>query len=162
MELIRDATKEDFASIVRLNEAEVLQTSPMSQERLQFLADISSYFKVMEYESSASAFLLAMGPNAPYENDNYSWFASRFKDFMYVDRIVVGPKLAGRGAGSKLYLDLFNFSRSHGLKTIVCEYNIEPPNPASKAFHDKLGFREVGRQLVSGGGKLVSLQAAET
>ncbi|MEZ5478989.1 MAG: hypothetical protein R3E95_16365 [Thiolinea sp.] len=39
-----------------------------------------------------------------------------------------------------------------------CEYDLEPPNPASARFHAGFGFREVGRQTVAGGKKQVSLQ----
>jgi predicted GNAT superfamily acetyltransferase len=55
---------------------------------------------------------------------------------------------------------LFEYARTNGVKVITCEYNIDPPNPASKRFHDKFGFKELGRQRVAGGSKLVSLQVA--
>jgi predicted GNAT superfamily acetyltransferase len=43
---------------------------------------------------------------------------------------------------------------------VTCEYNIEPPNEASRRFHDKFGFREIGTQWLDDGTKRVSLQAA--
>jgi predicted GNAT superfamily acetyltransferase len=46
------------------------------------------------------------------------------------------------------------------LPWVTCEYDIEPPNPASERFHRGFGFTEVGRQSVAGGKKQVSLQAA--
>ena len=85
-----------------------------------------------------------------------------FPRFIYVDRIVVHPDFAGLKIGSQLYEDLFGYARSQGIRAITCEYNIQPPNPASQRFHDKFGFRELGRQWVAHGTKLVSLQAAET
>jgi hypothetical protein len=160
--LIRDACAEDFGAIVTLNEREVQQTSAMDLQRLQELADLSSYFRVAETNGRVAAFLLAMREGAPYLNDNYGWFANRFPQFFYVDRIVVGADFAGRKIGSLLYEDLFDCARTEGINTIMCEYNVEPPNPASKQFHDKFGFKELGRQWVAGGSKLVSLQAADT
>ena len=68
---------------------------------------------------------------------------------------------AGLKIGSRLYEDLFDCARSQGIKTITCEYNIQPPNPASQRFHDKFGFKELGQQWVALGTKRVSLQAAE-
>jgi len=44
---------------------------------------------------------------------------------------------------------------------ITCEFDIEPPNPASERFHAKLGFREIGRQQLDSGRKTVSLQALD-
>lgn len=160
--LIRDARVDDFGAIVALNEREVQQTSAMDLQRLQELAGLSSYFKVAETDRRVAAFLLAMREGAPYLNDNYRWFAAKFPNFLYVDRIVVGADFAGRKIGSLLYEDLFDCARSQGIKAITCEYNIEPPNPASKRFHDRFGFQELGRQWVAGGTKLVSLQAADT
>ncbi|MBU3823852.1 MAG: GNAT family N-acetyltransferase [Candidatus Oceanisphaera merdipullorum] len=80
---------------------------------------------------------------------------------MYVDRIVVSTDFSGHKIGSKLYTDMFGFARLQGINTIACEYNIEPPNPPTRAFHDKFGFKELGMQWVASGTKLVSLQAAE-
>lgn len=159
---IRDVVESDFEGIVKLNETEVQQTSQMDLDRLRFLIQMSSYCKVATMDSQLAAFLIVLRESAPYENDNYRWFSSRFPSFLYVDRIVVGSDFAGQKIGSKLYSDMFEFARSQGLKTIACEYNIEPPNPASRTFHDKFGFKEVGTQWVAGGTKQVSLQAAET
>jgi predicted GNAT superfamily acetyltransferase len=158
---LRNASAEDFGSIVELNEREAQQTSPMDLGRLRDLAQMSSYLKVAVGDGRIAAFLLAMREGAPYQNDNYAWFAARFPKFIYVDRIVVHPDFAGLRIGSALYEDLFGYARSQGIRAITCEYNIQPPNPASQRFHDKFGFRELGRQWVAHGTKLVSLQAAE-
>lgn len=159
--LLRNACADDFGSIVELNEREVQQTSPMDLARLRELAQMSSYHTVAVVDGCVAAFLLAMREDAPYLNDNYAWFAARFGQFIYVDRIVVGSDFAGLKIGSRLYEDLFDYARSQGIKAITCEYNIDPPNPASRRFHDKFGFKELGRHWVAHGTKLVSLQAAE-
>jgi predicted GNAT superfamily acetyltransferase len=161
MEEIRAAVASDFESILKLNDAEVHQTSPMDLSRLIALVQMSTYCKVVIADGQAAAFLIALREGAPYENDNYQWFTARFPSFLYVDRIVVSSAFAGRKIGTKLYENLFEFARSLGIRTITCEYNIDPPNPASRAFHDKFGFKELGTQWVAGGTKRVSLQAAE-
>ncbi len=161
MDAIRDITTSDFDAVIVLNDAEVQQTSPMDAARLRLLLDMAAYRKVATVDGQVAAFLIALRDGAPYANDNYDWFASRFPQFLYVDRIVVGARFAGRGIGRRLYEDLFAFARDSGVQTITCEYNIDPPNPASRAFHDRFGFRELGTQWVAGGTKQVSLQAAE-
>ena len=158
---LRNASTEDFGSIVELNELEVQQTSPMDRERLVELAQMSSYHKVAVADGRIAAFLLAMREGASYQNDNYLWFAARFARFVYVDRVVVHPDFAGLKIGSRLYEDLFDYARLQGIRAVTCEYNVQPPNPASRRFHDKFGFKELGRQWVAHGTKLVSLQAAE-
>jgi len=161
MDEIRAATASDFESLLKLNDAEVHQTSPMDLSRLLSLVQMSTYCKVAIADGQTAGFLIALREGAPYENDNYQWFASRFPSILYVDRVVVSAAFAGRKIGTKFYENLFEFAQSLGIRTITCEYNIDPPNPASRAFHDKFGFKELGTQWVGGGTKRVSLQAAE-
>lgn len=159
--MLRNASADDFGAIVELNAREVQQTSPMDLARLHELAQMSSYHTVAVIDGRVAAFLLALREGVPYLNDNYAWFAARFPQFIYVDRIVVGAEFAGLKIGSRLYENLFGYARSQGIKAITCEYNVQPPNPASRRFHDKFGFKELGQQWVAQGTKLVSLQAAE-
>ena len=156
--ILRDATAADADRIVAMNDAEVAQTSAMDHARLAALAALACRFTVVEADGRAVAFLLAMDHAAAYDNDNFRWFAARYPRFAYVDRIVVDAAAAGMGIGGRLYRDLFAHARASGLERVVCEYNLDPPNLASKAFHDRFGFVEVGQQRVAGGMKLVSLQ----
>lgn len=162
MKEIRIATETDFPAILRLNDAEVQQTSPMSLATLTSLVRMSAYSKVATEDGHVAAFLIAIRDGAAYENANYRWFSSRIASFLYVDRVVVGSKFKGRKLGSNLYSDLFTFACLGGIPKITCEYNIDPPNPASRAFHEKFGFAEVGTQWVAGGTKEVTLQEAST
>ncbi len=162
MHEIRQAVDEDSPAVLLLNQAEVAQTSELDRERLRQLAAMSEVFSVVMIEGRVGAFLLALGAGAAYENDNFSWFSARYSSFIYVDRIVVDARFAGTGLGSSLYRHLFAHARALEIPLISCEYNIEPPNPASKAFHQKFGFFEVGQQSVAGGSKRVSLQVAAT
>ena len=159
MEEIRCALDSDFATILALNDAEVQQTSSLSPERLRSLVRMAAYCKVAAIDGQVVAFLIALRDGSPYESDNYHWFVARFSHFLYIDRVVVAPRFARRGIGSRLYADLFAFARDEGMATVACEYNIDPPNAASRAFHDSFGFKEQGRQWVAGGSKQVSLQA---
>lgn len=158
---IRNIIEPEFSDVLKLNDGEVQQTSPMDLDKLRSLVRMSSYCKVAVSGKQIVAFLIALRENAPYENENYLWFASRFQKFLYVDRIVVSSNFGGRGVGSQLYVDLFAFAKAQSVGVITCEYNINPPNHASRAFHDKFGFKALGTQWAAGGAKQVSLQAAE-
>ena len=103
-----------------------------------------------------------MCSGAPYENDNFEWFARKYARFIYVDRIVVSSAFRGRSLGSLLYKDLFLYARDNAIPLVTCEYNIVPSNEASRLFHDKFGFKEQGTQWLANGTKRVSLQAAVT
>ena len=156
---LRDAVEGDFESILALNRAEEQQTSPMDMDKFLHLHSLATYRKVVTVDGDIAAFILAMRDGAAYRNDNYDWFAARYESFLYVDRIVVAADYSGLGIGSLLYKDLFSYADFLGAEFVCCEYNIEPPNLASKVFHDKFGFQEQGSQRVANGAKLVSLQA---
>jgi predicted GNAT superfamily acetyltransferase len=159
---IRDATRDDFLTILALNQVEENLTSPLDIERLELLDQLSSYHKVATANGKTTAFLIAMRENAAYQSDNYDWFSARYPEFVYIDRIVVDAANAGLGIGSSLYENLFNYARNSGIGTVICEYNKEPLNLASQTFHDRFGFREVGTRWVADRNKLVSMQAAGT
>jgi predicted GNAT superfamily acetyltransferase len=126
--VIRSAELRDFAAILALNE-----------------------------DGRVVGFLLAVGPGQPYESLNYRWFATRHDDFLYIDRVVVGGAHQRSGVGAALYDDVAAFAAAHGYRRLVCEVNIEPPNPGSDAFHARRGFVEVGTQWVADGTKRVAL-----
>ena len=158
--LIRQAAGSDFQAICELNLAEVQHTSPMDTARLQALAGLACYHKVACVNDSVAAFLLAIRDGAPYENENFGWFARRYPHFIYIDRIVVSDAFKGLRIGSLLYEDLFRYARETAAPIVTCEYNIVPPNEPSRLFHHRFGFTEQGRQWLAGGAKQVSLQAA--
>ena len=159
---LRDAAPADFACICALNLAEVVHTSPMDEARLAVLAGLSCWFRVGCIDGEVSAFLLAMRDGVRYENDNYQWFAARYPRFIYVDRVVVSPACRGMGMGRLLYEELFRHARDAGIPQVACEYNLVPPNEASRRFHDGFGFSQQGTQWLANGSKQVSLQVAPT
>ena len=158
---IRDAIESDFESIIHLNRIEEKQTSPMNLERLIYLDELASFHMVALIDKQIAGFLIALRESTPYQNINYAWFASRYEKYFYVDRIVVSKNYSGMKVGSSLYSRLMSYASDAGINRVVCEFNIDPPNLASRAFHEKLGFNEVGRQYVSGE-KYVSMQMYES
>lgn len=159
---IRDAQQEDYSAIIRLNGSEVEHTSAMDLDRLRYLVSLSSYFRVAQVQDWVVAFLLAMPAGAPYHNDNFSWFSSRYDSFLYIDRIVVERGFQGSGIGSLLYQDVFTFAREANIPLLTCEINTVPPNTPSVAFHSRHGFSEAGSQWLDDGKKQVSMQVAPT
>jgi len=155
--VIRPALVDDFEVIESLNYSVVNLTSPMDAARIQQLHDISSYHRVITQDSQLTAFLLVLGPDCDYDSVNYQWFDQHYDDFAYIDRIVVRDGSRGQGLGTILYEDLFAWAISQKIRNIVCEYNAEPLNEASREFHNALGFQEVSRETI-GQAKRVSMQ----
>ena len=98
---------------------------------------------------------LAFDQSAAYENPNFEWFRNRFERFIYIDRVVVAPAMRGRGLARALYSALFSRAASLKYSQVVCEVNLDPPNPASDAFHASLGFEQVGLAVLPRAGKTV-------
>ncbi len=157
---IRDAQAGDFDAILALNEASVSLLSPLSPRRLAGLHAQAALHRVAEREGEVIGFLLAFREGADYDSLNYLWFAERYPQFLYVDRVVVADAARGQGVGALLYRDMFEFAAASGARLVTCEFDIDPPNPLSEQFHARFGFREAGRQRVADGRKQVSLQIA--
>jgi predicted GNAT superfamily acetyltransferase len=156
---IRDAAPDDFPAILALNAESVHFLSPLDAARLERLHAQAAYHRVVECDGSVAAFLLAFREGADYDSPNYRWFVGHFGGFLYIDRVVVATAIQGQGLGAKLYDDIIAFAVASGVAQLTCEFDLDPPNPASARFHARYGFREVGRQWIGGWKKQVSLQA---
>jgi predicted GNAT superfamily acetyltransferase len=157
---IQDAADGDFPELLRLNHESVHFLSPLTTERLRSLHSMAWHRRVIGAGPAVSGFLLAMREGKDYDSPNYRWFAARYTEFLYVDRVVIDAAARGQRLGVRLYEDLFAHARAAQLRRITCEFDIDPPNEASRQFHERFGFREVGRQRVADGRKTVSLQEA--
>lgn len=156
--VIRECVESDFDALLRLNAESEHFLSPLSLPRLQFLHGQAWYRRVICLDEAVRGFLLAFREGADYDSPNYRWFAARYLEFLYIDRIVIGSAARGQGLAAQLYEDLFTRAREQGITRITCEFDVDPPNEASRRFHERFGFREVGSQRVAGGKKAVSLQ----
>lgn len=156
--LIRNASAADFERILQLNEESVHFLSPLTLARLETLHAEAAYHRVIDQNGEIAGFLLAFREGTNYDSSNYVWFTERYDQFLYVDRIVVSKDFQGKGIGNKLYDDLFEFSRNSGVARITCEFDIDPPNDASRRFHERFGFSEVGTRSYGEVVKQVSLQ----
>ena len=153
----RPFAEDDSAAVLQLNAESVAVLSPLDAGRLHALSGLACLHEVAEDAGAVVGFLLAFADDVPYDSVNYQWFASRFKRFVYIDRVVVSPHNRGAGVGRAFYRRAAEYAAHHDCAWLVCEVDVEPPNAASLAFHQRLGFAEVGRQTV-GGGKVVSMQ----
>ena len=64
--------------------------------------------------------------------------------FLYVDQVAVDSERSRSGIGSRLYAALPELATKRQIEWLCCEVNTSPPNPASLAFHRRLGFIEMG------------------
>lgn len=160
--IVRLTREEDFDAILALNLESEHFLSPVDESQLWHLHTQAAYHRVAELNRQVVGFLLALREGADYDSPNYRWFAAAYDAFLYVDRVVVSTEHQGKRIGAALYDDLFEFAKRHRISRVVCEFDVHPPNEASRRFHARYGFTEVGTQWVAKGKKRVSLQLSST
>ncbi len=138
---IRDVAEQDLAWVLALNTVHEQALSPLTPTTLSEMIAMAYAARAV---GNRDAFLIAFDQDADYHSPNFHWFRERFDRFIYVDRIAVDAAARGRGLARVLYDDLFDRARAQNHSRVVCEVNSDPPNPASDAFHAKLGFGVVG------------------
>lgn len=154
---LRPGTLDDCDAIVRLNSDSVLATSPMDKATFEKLFKISSLLTVAERDGVIVGFLMGFSDGEDLDGLNYQWFAKRFKQFFYIDRIVIDASCRGSGLGQIVYAHVAEWARQHELLWLAAEMNLDPPNLASLKFHKRQGFKEIGTQRLPSD-KLVSMQ----
>ena len=159
--ILRKAETKDYKRILELNEESVHFLSPMAMGKLEYLKSISELLRVIEIDGIVEAFVLTIREDKPYDSINYLWFSKHYDRFLYIDRVVVSVKMHGKGLGQMLYKSVFEHAKQNGIPYVTAEIDINPPNPGSLKFHEKFGFKEVGKQSVAEGKKVVSLQVVE-
>jgi predicted GNAT superfamily acetyltransferase len=157
--LLRPLTAADHPAVLALNAESVAVLSPLDEARLtEIAARCTAAFVVEDAAGAVVAFCLALPEGTDYDGDHHRWFAERYDRFLYLDRIVVAAGARRRGVGSLLYDACEAIAAAHG--RMLCEVDVEPPNPTSLAFHAARGYVEVGRRT-GPTGKAVALLAKE-
>ena len=155
---LRPITEADVPAVLGLNHRHVELLSPLDAERLLWLVGVSDHADVVEIDESVVGFVVTMAPGSEYDSDNYRWFASRYgESFYYLDRIVIAEEMRRRGLAAFVYDAMEHIAQGFGRMTL--EVNVDPPNLGSLAFHERRGYREVGR--LGDPGHVVGLMAKE-
>ncbi|MDQ4076596.1 MAG: GNAT family N-acetyltransferase [Chloroflexota bacterium] len=141
---IRGARVDDFPSIIKINESGRPGVAPLDAAELATLLKESPCFYVAEAGAQVAGYLIAYTPRSTYDGEEFAWFQRRYTDFLYIDQVAVAEMMRRRHVASRLYQWAKDIALQKGLSSLVCELNIEPPNPVSRAFHANQGFVRVG------------------
>ncbi len=139
-------------AILALNNAHAAELSWLTPQSLSSLLGEAYWARRV---GDADAFLIGLDQDADYASPNFLWFRERFDRFAYVDRVVVAGHARGRGHARRLYEALFEQAGRDGHALVTCEVNLDPPNPASDAFHAALGFSVAGSAILPDGTRSV-------
>jgi predicted GNAT superfamily acetyltransferase len=166
-------------ALLTLNNDHSIELSPLTLTELDQIIR-ESFFSATINDSDA--LLISLDQSSRYQHVNFLWFRDFFDsprqapgssgalhsgpargfsaqdanaNFVYVDRVVTAPSARGKGYARALYAELFERAKSAGHTRVACEVNLDPPNPASDAFHASLAFHEVGRASIHNNTKTV-------
>ncbi len=143
MPVLRTMSPDDVPEILALNERNVVKLAPMDEPRLHALREWTERFDVLEVDGAFAGFVVTFPSGTAYDSENYRWFAERYADFAYLDRIVLHEDFRRQGLGTFVYDAVEADARRHG--RLLLEVNLVPRNDGSLAFHAQRGYKEVGR-----------------
>lgn len=143
---LRDLTSRDVPGMLLLNNEASPAVPSTTRAQLAELLSASSFGFAAVDEAELLGFVFGFEPGTDYSSPNYRFFENRGTDHLYVDRIVVAKNARGMRVGQSLYQRVVELAIAQGRAEVTCEVNLEPPNPASVAFHTRMGFSEVAQQ----------------
>ncbi|MBL8542754.1 MAG: GNAT family N-acetyltransferase [Hyphomonadaceae bacterium] len=144
----RDLSEADYDWVLALSARHEVETGKLDRAKLSAMHRAAYWAAVI---GERGGYLLTFDQDGAYDSPNFLWFKARYPRFAYVDRIVVDPALRQSGFGRAFYEALFARARGDGHAIVTCEVNFDPPNPVSDAFHERLGFQEVGQAALANG-----------
>jgi len=145
--VVRNIETVDLPRVLEINNANTPGVSELTLSELE--TDIKNCLHALAIDNEygeVCAFCITFAPDTPDAGTNHQWFADRYESFVYLDRIAIDSNHQNRGLGALLYQSVEQHmlnSSEHSL--LCCEVNLEPPNPGSLRFHERIGFTEVGQ-----------------
>ncbi len=154
---IRSADPTDIPGIVDINTAGRPGVSPLTLETTAATLAAAPYVVVAELDGRVAGYMIGYTAGDVCEGDEFAWFQARMPPFLYIDQIAVAPQARRMRVGARLYAHAAAHARALAIPALVCDINLDPPNPTSLRFHVRLGFQEVG-VITTHDGRTVSLQ----
>lgn len=154
---IRSADPTDIPAIVAINTAGRPGVYPLTPETMAATLTAAPYVMVTELDGRVAGYMIGYTAGDVCEGGEFAWFQARMPSFLYIDQIAVAPHARRMRVGARLYAHAASHARAYAIPALVCDINLDPPNPASLRFHARLGFQEVA-VITTHDGRTVSLQ----
>jgi predicted GNAT superfamily acetyltransferase len=152
MTMIRSMKHPDHDQILDLNQGALHAMGPLDHEDLALLVKKADQALVAEADGDVAGFVITLPADADHDSSRFRWFAERYDDFVYLDRVVVSPDHRREGVGSELYDQLPS--------DVPVALEVYETNQASLAFHAARGFRRVGELAHEGTVNVMMLRPA--
>lgn len=148
----------DAEAVLRLNAAATPAVFALDASELARLMAISGlHLSVTGMDSALAGYALAFSHDQSYDGEEFLALRRIVEaPFLYIDQIVVTPDARAAGLGRMLYDALSVRASARGVNVLCCEVNTSPPNPASLAFHTRMGFIRLD-DMTTADGRVVAL-----
>lgn len=153
--IVRDLTAADLVLAHVINQENVPAVGHETYDDFVDIFQVCNIALALEDEGVLRGFCMVLPPGTTYDSPNYLFFADRFDDFVYLDRVAITASHQGRGGGVLLYREV---ERRADAPWFTLEVNVVPPNEGSLRFHRREGFVEIAQEETRPG-KIVSLMA---
>ena len=156
--ILRAPQTSDIPAIAMINEAGRPNVSPLDTQSISEIRTTAPYFVVAEIDHAVVGYIIGYTADDMYDGEEFAWFKGKFPQFLYIDQIAIAPSARSQGIGAQFYTHAASFCLEQQFPMIVCEVNLDPPNPISLKFHTRIGFRELEVLKVSDGRTVSLLQ----
>lgn len=141
--------------LLNINNSAVPDVNSLDESKAWWLVSHSVFPRMAVLDGEISGVIIVLSDHSRYESDYFRWYTQRYKNFIYIDRVVVPARARGTGVATALYQEVDHFALKNGM-AIAAEVYSDPPNIASLKFHEKMGFQEIGKQSHDNEGKTVT------
>ena len=148
---VRTLRPEDLGRVLEINQANTPEVGSIDSERLAFIYDESTIRLGVTVDGRLVGFTMVLAPGSRYDSVNYRWFQANHPESWYLDRVAISADHRRRGLGAGLYDSVFEALMEAGARSLGLEVNVEPANPVSMAFHERLGFETLAQQTTDYG-----------
>jgi uncharacterized protein len=135
----------DPSLLLELNNAAVPDINPLDDDRARWLTSRVVTPGLALLDGKPAGVIIVLSEQSGYDSDYFRWFAERYENFLYIDRVIVAEWARGRSVARRLYEEVDRIAQERRL-AIVADVYSEPPNVPSLRLHHAMGFAEIGTQ----------------
>jgi predicted GNAT superfamily acetyltransferase len=131
--------------LLEFNNAAIPDIGALTAAKAEWLVTHAALPLLALLDGRPAGMVMVLSDDCGYDSDYYRWFTNRYRNFLYIDRIVVANWARGQGVARQLYTHIEREADKQGL-AIVADVYSEPPNVPSLGLHRAMGYEEIGAQ----------------